>query len=471
MAYAALPAYKVGNAMNFEPLNQALDSYQAGAKLAGESSAKIAAANAMAAGDYTKAASELTKVDPMAALAFKMQPYKEQEAQNSIEQSTRSLLGGTAEALAAIQDPTQRQATAQKIFASDPRWKAGADKLGIDVNNTDAMIAAIRAEALGPINQTAKAAQEAQTARNLVVQTEPGVTLHGLTPQPAAGGATMAPPSTTPLVRGGLTNKTMEDRQAMAGAMGLQPGTPKYEAWVLNGKDPTSDLSPRETQIVDANQKQIQAMEILKGKLNDAKQYSSQAYQGFTAPWFAGIVQATPWLPWGEQRQAANATKQMDIITQGQALGQAKNDAGSRVTAYLERVEQRLRAEPNMPDVTRQELLDKAMQYIDQNLNFTRAQTDAIINRTNFKPPGAQGYAPGPTGNRQVYIPSEPQSGPATGPTVQGKNAGQLPQGAIPEGQPGSRTSPVYPRTPEDAAQLPSGTYFLTPDGRLKVRP
>lgn len=62
----------------------------------------------------------------------------------------------------------------------------------------------------------------------------------------------------------------------------------------------------------------------------------------------------------------------------------------------------------------------------------------------------------------QPFQPRQATPGPAT----QGRRA----EDGVPEGSPGSRTSPVYPRSPQDAEKLPPGTYFYTPDGRLKVR-
>jgi hypothetical protein len=84
--------------------------------------------------------------------------------------------------------------------------------------------------------------------------------------------------------------------------------------------------------------------------------------------------------------KGANATTQMEILSQGQALGQAKADAGLRVSVYLEQVEQRLRANPNMPDATRQELLDRTRRFVQENRDFLAKQSEMIRNRSNFKP-------------------------------------------------------------------------------------
>jgi hypothetical protein len=164
---------------------------------------------------------------------------------------------------------------------------------------------------------------------------------------------------------------------------------------MVNGKLPDHDLPPREASMVDANAKSIQAMDILDGKLKDAAGYSKDAFQGVLASARASIVQSLPWVMPNSAIKGANATKQMDIITTGQSLGQAKNDAGSRVTAFLEKLEQRLRAEPDMPQATRDELIAEARKFIKQNRDFAQRQNDAILNRTAFKP-GANVNSPQP---------------------------------------------------------------------------
>lgn len=65
------------------------------------------------------------------------------------------------------------------------------------------------------------------------------------------------------------------------------------------------------------------------------------------------------------------------------------------------------------------------------------------------------------------------RSGPAEGERVAKPNTEQLPAATAPAptGELGTATNPVYPKTPEAAAHLPSGTHFYTPDGRMKVVP
>lgn len=63
--------------------------------------------------------------------------------------------------------------------------------------------------------------------------------------------------------------------------------------------------------------------------------------------------------------------------------------------------------------------------------------------------------------------PSRSPVSPASGPPAPPASPERTERG----GPPGSATNPIYPRTPQAAAELPSGTFFYTPDGRLKVVP
>ncbi len=403
--YAPLPEYKnPANAMiNFEPVSQALGDYSKGMTLAGESTAKINAANAMAAGDYTKAVGELAKVDPRAAMEVGMYPGKKEEQSQKLEKTSRELLGAHAQTLSEMKDPAERAAAMTRWAEGSPKVQAGLAKMGVDWrSNPDLAIKSIYQDALGAQDPEQQRLIEAQTAKAMTEKVGPAESLVRIPPVGAAGAPGMAASAAAPagqtIYKGGTTLQTQEERQAFADRNGIMPGTEPYKQLMVNGKLPDHDLPPREATMVDQNVKSIQAFDNLTQKLEDAKKYSGDAFQGAFAQARTSAVQSLPWIMPDAARKAANATEQMGILESGRALGQAKTDAGSRVTAYLEQLEMKLRASPNMPHETRVELMNEAQKFIAQNRDLAARQNTAILNRTAFKPGGGYVTPEGPPG-------------------------------------------------------------------------
>ncbi len=83
--------------------------------------------------------------------------------------------------------------------------------------------------------------------------------------------------------------------------------------------------------------------------------------------------------------------------------------------------------------------------------------------------PNMQTLGPG-TANRYVGGGQPSQGGEAPAGSPPAATAQPAPAGAGPSGAPAA-PAPVRVNTPEDALKLPPGTPFMTPDGRLKVRP
>ena len=148
-----LPAYQYpGNAMiNFEPLGNAVDTYREGIGVAGKSTAQINAANAMARGDFQAAQAELAKVDPRAALDVGLYPAQKEKVENEARLTTAKLLGGHAQTILDMTDPTAQRAAAEKWISSDPKFASGLQKMGVADWQADplAAVKAIHGEAVG----------------------------------------------------------------------------------------------------------------------------------------------------------------------------------------------------------------------------------------------------------------------------------------------------------------------------------
>jgi hypothetical protein len=415
--YVQLPGYNPGNQMiNFDPLNKGIDAIVAGEKQGYDRTNATNFGNAMAANDPRAAMIAGAKIDPRLAMdaglyGGKVQaqqnelalfPDKLKEVHNAAALSTAKLIAGQMQTFKDMPEGPARDAAVDKWFSShdsDPEFAKDLKRIGVSDwrANPAQAVDVVHSTALGAQNADQQAFQRAQTAKANREKYGPDETV-------ASFGPNAAQPQT--LVQGGTTLKTQEQREAAANKLGLQPGSEPYKQLMVNGRLPDHDLPPREASIVDQNTKAIQAMDMISQKLDDAKNYNKEAFQGAGAGARAATVQSLPWFMPDEWRKGANATDQMRILETGRALGQAKTDAGARVTAYLEQLEMKLRGSPDMPQETRAELMDEAKKFIAQNRQLVYGQTQAILNRTAFKPggminpkdaPSGDGIKPAPT--------------------------------------------------------------------------
>lgn len=150
-----LPGYDAaGNAMvNFDPLTKALDAYREAGIQAGKQQASVAGANAMARGDTAAAMGEFAKIDPQLAMTAQVHPLKVKELEAKNEEMARTLIGGSARAIMGIADPGERFKALQRLAETSPKWGEGAKALKFDINDpsqADAILKAINDQALGP---------------------------------------------------------------------------------------------------------------------------------------------------------------------------------------------------------------------------------------------------------------------------------------------------------------------------------
>jgi hypothetical protein len=153
---------------------------------------------------------------------------------------------------------------------------------------------------------------------------------------------------------------------------------------VLNTKVP--DLTPTEMKIVDQNDKSVNALKILDEKMRDTKAYSSDAFQGAFSHARASIVQALPWIMAIHGRKARTRPRRWKSCLRVRLSGRPKLMLVSEYRCTWSRLSSDCSANPNMPDATRQELLDRTRRFVQENRDFLAKQSEMIRNRSNFKP-------------------------------------------------------------------------------------
>ena len=283
--------------------------------------------------------------------------------------------------------------------------------------------------------------------------------------------------------RGDTIESAITARAKLAPQYGLQPGTPAYQQFVLGGKVPEPDAGPSpemkatEQKMFATAQEKTRVLQSQITDLNHALELNNQAYSGNYQPGLAaGIARNAPFglgsLVVDPNRVAA--TTEFNNLVGGATLSQGKELFGSRITNYDEKLLQDLKARPDMTPQERSVIINNMIAHRQQIFAETQQDVSDMRAGTRFQK-GPAAVAPAPVAPAPQSAPQAAPSGPLLPPSIR---RGQPPfVASAPQQQPGSGApapqssgAPIRVNTPQEAASLPSGTTFITPDGQTRVR-
>lgn len=212
-------------------------------------------------------------------------------------------------------------------------------------------------------------------------------------------------------------------REQEAKRLGLEPGTPKFESYVLTSKiGHDQELSATDKKaIMEAEESVLSAQNAIEA-LNQAKAISPKAYVGPTA----GIRGYATSLVGSE---AGEATQEMENIVSTNALGQLKAIFGGNPTEGERKILLQIQGSASQPDAVRQKIFDRGIALAQRRLEFNQRRAEDLKGGTFYM--------------------------------AEGKDAPRV------SGSPPSLPVKVTPSMkPEDIVKrFPSGTRLILPDG------
>jgi hypothetical protein len=204
-----------------------------------------------------------------------------------------------------------------------------------------------------------------------------------------------------------LSGKTVQSRQVLAPRYGLKPGTPQYQAYILNGKLP--DVVPDHKAILEADSQVLQSQH-LQEDLEHALQLSQSAYAGPGAETRASIAAQLL-----GQHPDANATSEYANVVQSSILPGLKTIFPGRVTNADLKLMTELQGSASQPQAVREEILRHGIARAKEIRAEKQAQAKSLRDGVYYKPGGeAQPQAQSSQTKQQF---SEGQT--ATGPNGQ----------------------------------------------------
>lgn len=206
-------------------------------------------------------------------------------------------------------------------------------------------------------------------------------------------------------------------RKGPAGVEVLREATPKPQQLDANSRK----------EIFEADEA-IRAGSNVIGSLDRALQLNGQAYSGPGAQ-TGGYVTSL----FGNERGAA--TEELQNVVTSQVLENLKATFGASPTEGERQILLDVQGSVNKSPEVRKRIFEAARGAAERRIAFNSEKAQALRGGEYFKP---------------GYSPIQPTAPAASG---------------------GPQNAPVRVNSPEEAMQLPSGTQFVTPDGRIKVRP
>lgn len=205
-----------------------------------------------------------------------------------------------------------------------------------------------------------------------------------------------------------------EGRKAAAASIGLKPGDPRYETYVLTGKTPREDAQPLtatdKKAILEADEGVMAANTAIEA-LRTAKQLSPRALAGWGAGAKASVANNLPdlMIPDGmvASPEKAQATAELENVVTSQALAQLKSIFGAAPTEGERKILMEIQGSIGQPDNVRQKIYDRGIAMAERRLGFNQQRADELRGG-NFYKPGGQGAGAG-NGARQAPPPAAPQ--------------------------------------------------------------
>lgn len=207
----------------------------------------------------------------------------------------------------------------------------------------------------------------------------------------------------------------VEGRKAAAASIGLKPGDPRYESYVLTGKTPREDAQPLtatdKKAILEADEGVLAANTAIDA-LKTAKKLSPQALGGWGASAKASVANNLPdWaVPDGlvASPQKGEATAELENVVTSQALAQLKTIFGAAPTEGERRILMEIQGSIGQPDNVRQKIYDRGIAMAEKRLAFSQQRADDLRGGGFYKQEGARGGARQPAA--QPGAPQPPKS-------------------------------------------------------------
>lgn len=203
----------------------------------------------------------------------------------------------------------------------------------------------------------------------------------------------------------------VEGRKAAAASIGLKPGDPRYDTYVLTGKTPREDAQPLSATdkkaIMEADDGILAANTAIEA-LRTAKQLSPRALAGWGAGTKASVANNLPdWLvPDGlvASPQKAEATAELENVVTSQALAQLKSIFGAAPTEGERKILMDIQGSIGQPDNVRQKIYDRGIAMAERRLGFNQQRANELR--------GGSYYKPGDGASRQAAPQGAPQGAP-----------------------------------------------------------
>jgi hypothetical protein len=176
-------------------------------------------------------------------------------------------------------------------------------------------------------------------------------------------------------------------REAEAARIGLKPGDPRYQNFVLTGKMPREDTQPLtatdKKAIMEADDGVMAAQSAI-ASLQRAKSLSAEAYQG---PLAAQRGYATSIL--GDK--AGSATVQLNNEVTTNALTQLKSIFGAAPTEGERKILLDIQGSASLAHADRVKIYERAEALAQRRLEFAKKQADGIRGGDYYKPEAQRG--------------------------------------------------------------------------------
>jgi hypothetical protein len=201
-------------------------------------------------------------------------------------------------------------------------------------------------------------------------------------------------------------------RETDAARIGLKPGDPRYQTFVLTGKMPREDAQPLSATdkkaILEADESVLAGETAIKA-LETARQLSPRAMSGFGSSFRAAIGNRLPDMLVPDMiagKQASQDTAVYENLVMGQALSQLKSIFGAAPTEGEREMLMKLQASVNEPDNVRQQILGNAIELANKRLAFQRQRATELRGGDFYKPEAQRGQ-----GQAQPNQPAQPNAG------------------------------------------------------------
>jgi hypothetical protein len=203
----------------------------------------------------------------------------------------------------------------------------------------------------------------------------------------------------------------VEGRKAAAASIGLKPGDPRYETYVLTGKTPREDAQPLSATdkkaIMEADDGILAANTAIEA-LRTAKQLSPRALSGWGAGAKASVANNLPdyLVPDGliASPQKAEATAELENVVTSQALAQLKSIFGAAPTEGERKILMDIQGSIGQPNNVRQKIYDRGIAMAERRLGFNQQRANELR--------GGSYYKPGDGASRQTAPQGAPQGAP-----------------------------------------------------------